>query len=147
MQNCSHSVALIVRHPSLDPSEIAAAIGLVPTFTQTAGMARTTPAGRRVSGTYTESYACFYIATPNGLDATLGSLGDFLVPKAAVLGKWIDDHGRVSIAISVGGTHAAATVPSQLLRLCGRLEVNIELSLHDAAQRHAHHVENALEGR
>jgi hypothetical protein len=51
----SYKISLAIRHPSLDPAEVTATLGLVPGRCYAVGDDRTSPTGRVIGGRWSES--------------------------------------------------------------------------------------------
>lgn len=115
-----YSMAIIVRHPFRDPSELVETIGLVPAFTHTAGMPRTTPDGRPVAGRHRES--------------AVKSVSDLLGHKAAAVREWIDEGGRVACAVSASGAYDPLLLTGDVLGACARHRITLELATHAVPQ-------------
>lgn len=129
-----YSMAIIVRHPFRDPSELVETIGLVPAFTHTAGMPRTTPDGRPVAGRHRESYACFYVRIASDVGSAVKSVSDLLGHKAAAVREWIDEGGRVACAVSASGAYDPLLLTADVLGACARHRITLELATHAVPQ-------------
>jgi hypothetical protein len=138
-------VALIVRHPYRNPSDLAQAFGLVPSVTHTAGMPRAAPNGQRLSGIYRESYCCFDIEIRDDFRKTTQSLAGFLRQKATLLKDWRSEGAGVSCAVSISGAGSQAVLPSALLGACAESSITVELSIYEVVQQYVQRYENRLE--
>ena len=56
MSGYQFSISLRIEHPSMDPARITKGLSVEPIRAWQAGMARTTPKGAPLAGTYRESY-------------------------------------------------------------------------------------------
>lgn len=132
-----YSIALRVWHPSRDAIEIAEALRLMPTFSQSARMPRVTRSGKPLGGTYRETYCCFYFAPATSLAASLDAVVKLLRHHAADIGRWRVEDGRVNIALDGGGPdHAPFHLSAAVLRAFGQMGVGIEISSYRQVQRH-----------
>jgi hypothetical protein len=141
----AHSASILVTHPFADPSDIARGLALVPTFTQTAGMPRTTPRGRPVSGKYSRSYCCFYVRVDTDLSDAATRIARYLQTKADLISGWVAEGARVSAALSANRQDCSVLMNLETLRIFADIAVAIEIAIHAVPQQHGSHYDNSLE--
>jgi hypothetical protein len=128
-----HCVSLRFRHPTIDPEEITAALGLTPTVTHHAGKPRRTPKGTPLKGKWRESYWTANLAEGNAnkddLPNTLTALLDALAGKRDFLQRIRAEGGQAEFFI---GWFVEKLMGGDVLesRLLGRMaDLGIDLSL------------------
>lgn len=128
-----HSVSLRIWHPTIDPAEITAALGLTPTTASRAGEPRSTPKGTPLKGNWRESYWTATLAEGDAcrddLPGTLTTALETLLSNRAFFQR-IRAEGGVT-EFFVGWFFEKPNVGEVLeSRLLGRMaELGIDLSL------------------
>ncbi len=76
MHPARYKISLRITHPSMDPEYISKQLSLKPFRKWKAGSQRTTPSGKRLTGTYKDTYCVFDLDEKIGddLESTLGTL-------------------------------------------------------------------------
>ena len=108
MQDYDYSISLRVHHPSMDPGDVTAEFGLRPFRHWQAGDARSTPTGRPLEGTYSDTYWCANLcanvnSSSECLEAALLRHSGGLSPHQAFISHVLDSGGKVEFYVGVFG--------------------------------------------
>jgi hypothetical protein len=128
-------ISLRVRHPSMDPAEISAALKLEPSRMWQAGDPRTTPKNTPLEGTWRDTYwvtDVFKDECPNStLAAALSELVERFSLRKSFFVKIRDEGGRVEFYVSwdIDGNRGDEFDATLLTKL-GELGVNLSLDIY-----------------
>lgn len=134
--NNTYKVSFRIRHPSMEPMEIALQLGLHPGTQHKAGSGRVTPKGALLKGTYDISYCSFpvEIAGNTSLPSAMRDFNRRLVGHREFLSRIVDTGG--SLEYFVGWFLQNASVGEvfgwQLLKECGELRIDLALDVYGA---------------
>ena len=129
-------ISLRLRHPTMGPADISAALGMKPQFEWKVGEKRTTPNGEPLAGVNTVTYWCSEGIETEGLD-----LADTLRSRLAALeacGRFLKDFvstgGTIDYFISwfTNGLNTGATLDWELLRRLSALQIDLDLDVYGA---------------
>ncbi len=142
VQRYSYSIALRIWHPSVDPAEITANLGLKPKYTNTAGQPRRTPKGRPLDGTYAESYWSAdpfgrgeYSSTDDLAEDALAEVLEVLAPHKAFLLSLRESGARIMLQVSsFSGRNYAVELSPALLAQSADLGLSIAHDVYPYAQ-------------
>jgi hypothetical protein len=103
MYPARYKIALRITHPNMDPEDISTKLGLNPFRKWKAGTQRTTPAGKKLSGIYKETYCVFDLGDKTGRDLveTLSSLTKKLVAFKPLLQNIRSTGGSIEYSIGL----------------------------------------------
>lgn len=143
MQNYSFSIALRIWHPNIDPAVISRILGLKAKYSGIAGAQRTTPQGRKLSGTYAESYwhsdpfgRGEYISTDELAEDALASVIEILSPKKSFLLLLREQGARIHLQVaSFSHRNYALELSPTFLASCAELGLSLVHDVYPYAQR------------
>jgi len=114
------NIELFVVHPTLDPAEIDAGIGLRAQTTHRAGDRRRSPAGALLRGTYRDTrwrYARHYETSGQGFADKIVDLIDGLEPHAEFIAQLRSTGGRACVIVQLlGDAYFADEISQDLLK-------------------------------
>ena len=131
-----YSVSLRIWHPTIDPAEITAALGLTPTAACRAGEPRNTPKGRPLKGNWRESYWTARLAEGNArkddLPSTLTTTLETLLSNRAFFQRIRAEGGVTEFFIGwfMMKSMAGEILESTLLGRMAELGINLSLDLY-----------------
>ena len=142
VQRYSYSIALRIWHPSIDPAQITANLGLKPKCTNTAGQPRRTPKGRPLDGTYAESYWSAdpfdrgeYSSTDDLAEDALAEVLEVLAPHKVFLLSLRESGARIILQVSsFSGRNYAVELSPALLAQSADLGLSIAHDVYPFAQ-------------
>jgi Domain of unknown function (DUF4279) len=129
MQHYSFVINLRIWHPNIDPALITAKLGLKPIVQHHAGLPRTTPKGRALGGTYSESHWNAdpfehgeYKSTEESVEDVLMSVVELLAPHKAFLHLLKSQGARLHLQVSTHSNKNYALVfDPELLAGCASI--------------------------
>jgi hypothetical protein len=122
------SLALQARHPKLPVDAWTKALRQKPVRSWRTGEPRTTPAGRRLDGSYRESYGCWDLAQGRGdvLVRRLFAVTKKLAKHRAFFRRWRATGGTVAYYLTLSGQRTVPVeMPPELLAEMGNLGVRL----------------------
>lgn len=129
MQSYTFAIALRIWHPSIDPELISRSLDLKAKYSGAAGAVRVTPKGRKLEGTYSESYwhsdpfeRGEYVSTDDIVEDALADVVELLKPKKAFLLLLREQGARIHIQVaSFGNRNYAIELAPAFLATCSEL--------------------------
>jgi len=122
-------VELFIVHPSVDPAEISAALGLKARFVHPVGAQRRTPKGTLLPGTYPDTrwrHVRRYETTGQWVKDRIAELVEYLEPHRAYLAKLRDSGGRACVILAfLGDGYFGDTIPRSLLERLAELGLDL----------------------
>jgi Domain of unknown function (DUF4279) len=123
MQSYSFSIAVRIWHPSINPQEVSATLGMRAKHSAIAGSQRTTPNGRALGGVYAESYwhsdpfeRGEYASTDDVAEDVLIDVLQLLSPHKEFLLRLKQQGARLHLQVSSFGTRTyALELPPEVL--------------------------------
>jgi hypothetical protein len=112
-------VELFIMHPTIDPSEIAAALGLEAARSHRVGDRRMTPPGTLREGNYPDTrwrHSARYTTSHQRFADKVESLEVKVLPKRAFLSRVLQTRGRLSLIVQfLGDGYFGDTIPRSTL--------------------------------
>ena len=142
MQHYTYAVALRFWHPTINPTEITAHLGITPSYSSQAGQPRVTPAGGRLEGVYRESYWHAEPVRQGWRDSTDIAAEDAvleLLPRLAPHREFIrhllatGGRGAIEVSSHGSGNYALVLAPDVLAQ-CSQLGLSIAHDVYAVAQ-------------
>ena len=138
MNAYEYTIAVRVKHPSIDPTVVTDALRIEPQHSWKAGVSRRTPTGELLEGTYRESYWTGQVLETERLSSDEMPLEDALNRSAArlqraeeFLSKLIDDGGSIELFVGIFGAGTfGVELPAALLARLGGLGVAVSLDVY-----------------
>ena len=131
-------VELLIRHPSLTPPEIAAALGLEGHFTHCVGDRRKTPKGTLLEGVYAETswrHGIRHELRTQHFAAKVAELVDRLLPHRAFLHKLHATGGSAEIIVQfLGDGYHGDDLPVETLAKMVDLQLDLGLEVFTVPQ-------------
>jgi Domain of unknown function (DUF4279) len=122
-------VELFIVHPTIDPMEISAALGLTPNFMNRVGDQRKTPKGALLPGKYKDTrwrHSRRYEVSAQWFVDKVIELIDYLEPHRAFLSKICSTGGGASIVIQfLGDGYFGDEIPRDVLARIVNLDLDI----------------------
>lgn len=122
-------VELFVVHPTFDPADIAAALGLEAHFVHPAGQPRRTPKGPPLPGTYPDTrwrHSVRHSVEDQWFADRLADLVDRLVAKKAFLAELKSTGGRASVIVQfLGDGYFGDRIPVETLAKLAELGLDL----------------------
>ncbi|HEX4267447.1 MAG TPA: hypothetical protein VHY36_06160 [Steroidobacteraceae bacterium] len=145
MSEYEFTVSLRIRHPTIDPAVITAALGIQPQHTWQAGQARCDEAGAEVGGQYHESYWMGGLMDEPQVSSGSVSLEGAIVKilthlrRAQSFLEELNAQGGVAeLLVSLyARDDFRLELPSDSLTLLGRLHLAVALDVHPHSQPEA----------
>lgn len=142
MQSYSFSVALRIWHPNIDPEVISRNLQLKAKHSALAGAERVTPNGRKLDGTYAESYwhsdpleRGEYASTDGIAEDALSDVLEVLGPKKAFLLLLREQGARIHLQVtSFGHRNYALELSPTFLANCVELGMSFVHDVYPCAQ-------------
>ena len=142
MQSYSFTIAVRIWHPNIDPAVISGNLKMKPEYAATAGTQRQTLQGRKLSGTYAESYWCSdpfeygeYRSADNSGEDILADIIDVLMPSKAFLLLLREQGARIHLHISsFSGRNYGLEFSPEFLSCCAELGISIVHDVYPYAQ-------------
>jgi hypothetical protein len=123
---------LVIRHPTVDPDEITARLGISPRTKWTSGEARKTPTGTPLGGTNKES-AWGYVAEfgdESRFADELQKLVDFVHPHKAFFRSITETGGRAFAFVQLpGDVGVGDEISWQVLEKLGDLRISLSVEV------------------
>ena len=129
----SFKVSLHISHPEIDPAEISHSSGLTPSRSTQAGMARMTPAGDPLGGTYGVSHWMheFDVQGASELVEVLEQLVEDLQRNEVLFHRIARDGGTVQLFCGVfAAGNWDEVLPHLLLGRLAALEIDLRLDVY-----------------
>jgi hypothetical protein len=130
-------IALRLRHPSMDPTEITLRLGINPSYCYRAGDPRVTPKGSALTGTNKESfwYADLPVEDAPSIADGLRISNASLVPHKIFLNSFVDDGGTVEYFIGwfIDG-NSGEVLDWSLLKECAELKVAVQFDVYGPSE-------------
>jgi len=131
-------VELFIVHPTLDPAEITAALGLEGHHTQRVGDGRQTPKGTLLSGKHPDMrwrHSVRYEIGDQWFAEAVTKLVDRLVPHKAFLGSLRSTSGEICVIIQfLGDGHFGDKLPSDTLAKLVDMGLDLGIECFDVPQ-------------
>lgn len=122
-------VELFIVHPTLDPAEIDAALGLDANFVHHVGDQKKTPRGKLLQGTHKDTrwrYSRRYETPDQRFADKVGELIDYLEPHKKFLKKLTSTGGKSSLLIQfLGDGYFSDEIPRDILRRLVDLDLDL----------------------
>ena len=142
MQSYSFSIAVRIWHPSMDPQEISAALGMRAKHSAISGSQRITPNGRALGGVHAESYwhsdpfeRGEYASTDDLAEDVLIDVLQLLRPHKDFLVGLKQQGARLHLQVSSFGTrNYALELPSEALAQFSELGLSFVHDIYPCAQ-------------
>lgn len=142
MQSYTFSVALRIWHPSIDPQVISRTLGFKAKHFAMAGAERTTPKGRKLAGTYAESYWYSdpfergeYASADDLAEDVLASVVEALSPKKSFLLLLREQGARIHLQVaSFSHRNYALELAPSFLASCAELGLSVVHDVYPCAQ-------------
>lgn len=125
-------IAIMVKHPSLDPDELTAALGRAPRHSRQAGQPRANVRGEPMPGVWPLSYwlATRRVEGQRHFFAAICEEVAALEAQAALLGRILAEGGEVLLTISLAGEDNIGDVmPAAMLLRLGTLGVGLGIEV------------------
>jgi hypothetical protein len=137
MSEYEFTIALRVRHPTVEPEQITQALGLDPQHTWRAGEARRGPAGEPLEGTYRESYWMAhlmaepqYVSEPLSVERAMLQAIAKLRRSFQYLAELSAEGGVAELQVSIFAREAfKLELLAESLALLGRLGLDVVLDV------------------
>jgi hypothetical protein len=130
-------VELFIVHPTFDPADISAALGLEANFAHRVGDRRKTPKGTLLAGQYPDTrwrYSVEYNATDQFYAAEVTRLVEQLGPHRAFFSNLKSTGGRASIIIQFIDGYLADEIPRATLAKLVELDLALAIECFIVAQ-------------
>lgn len=144
MSDYEFTIALCIRHPTIDPSRITDSLGIEPQHTWKAGKRRCDDAGAELEGVYRESYWTGLLMAEPQLSSEQMSVERVLEQSLAQLHRAHDflvqlntDGGVVTLLVNLFSRGVLRLdLSAELLVSLGRLGLSIALDIHPHSPQH-----------
>jgi len=138
MSEYEFTVSLRIRHPTIDPDTITAALGIQPQHCWRAGEPRCDPAGAELGGTYRDSYWMGRLMDDpqlsSGSASVEGAIGKILTHlrrAQSFLEQLNAEGGLAELLVSLyARDNFRLELPADSLTLLGRLHLAVTLDVH-----------------
>jgi hypothetical protein len=132
MNQGSLSLSIRLRHPSMAPNVISAAMGVDPIAMHAAGEARRSPLGRGLSGQYAETYWAYKLVDRNDADLSeaIRSANDWMCHRTKFVADFTQAGGITEYYVSVAAKGRLATELSpSMLAQCAQFQVQLSIEV------------------
>lgn len=145
MNDYEFTIALCIRHPTIDPSVITQSLGIEPQHTWKAGEPRCGPAGEELDGVYHQSYWTGRLMEEPQLSSERTTVESVLLQTLSQLRRSYDflqqlstDGGTAELTVSIfaRGVFRLDLSPESSA-LLGRLQLTIAFDIHPHQPRNA----------
>jgi hypothetical protein len=133
-----NGLALVIRHPSVDPDEITRRLGLTAQVSWKYGDQRLTPKGAPLGGSRTETYWCHRVTSeaPRELAVVVSDYLVRLSARRSGIEEMMAGCGRIELDVSLyGGENAGEVLSSELLGQMHALGVGLGIEVFPTPQR------------